>query len=365
MVAMAVPAFAENKAPLEVWGHMLYDVTTFPAVDDSLGISDKEVSRARQLQFGIKQDLGGGMMTSIAVDVAGGNIAVMDAYLKRKDIYAGWDLRFGHTVEPGPLTSWIPPKSMACLERASIDAFFAGMNVGFLAEKSTPHTALAVGIFRDTDRYLKGEGKTGGLSGRYTHIIGEDASSRLIHLGAWGSLRNPESVQFQAKPEVSGCEPIFETAEVPTSRTFTSGVEFAGVRGQTHFAVEYVQVDVDGDYEAEAWGYYTQVGYFFNHGKYRLYDKDKGIWQQVELEEGESALELVARFSRIDLGDFESGGELASYNLGLNWYLNSQVKIMLNATNFEAFDACGDNIGDGTALSARLQVQFSEKLYGK
>jgi phosphate-selective porin OprO/OprP len=93
------------------------------------------------------------------------------------------------------------------------------------------------------------------------------------------------------------------------------------------------------------WGVYGQAGYFLT-GENRGYDRRLGRYAGVKPNEnffcvkgeddgvhsGSGAWELIYRYSFIDLNDKNvNGGLLGEHTVGVNWYLNPNFKIQLNA----------------------------------
>ena len=74
---------------------------------------------------------------------------------------------------------------------------------------------------------------------------------------------------------------------------------------------------------------------------------------------GESlgAIELAARYSALDLADEDiSGGRLQDTTVGVNWYLNPNMRIMLNYVHSEA-DARGED-GSADLVGMRFNIFF-------
>jgi phosphate-selective porin OprO/OprP len=86
------------------------------------------------------------------------------------------------------------------------------------------------------------------------------------------------------------------------------------------------------------WGGYLQVSYFLT-GEHRIYDTANGIFLRIKpkqnfhpLRGGWGAWEVAARLSYLDLnnrGDIK-GGQETNLTLGLNWYLNPNIRFMFN-----------------------------------
>jgi phosphate-selective porin OprO/OprP len=80
---------------------------------------------------------------------------------------------------------------------------------------------------------------------------------------------------------------------------------------------------------------------------------------------GAGAFELAIRYDRLDLSDTpvlaRAGNRAESLTLGLNWYLNSYAKVLLNWVHFNGTNTPLDPVGSrtaGDAVGTRLHVDF-------
>jgi len=93
-------------------------------------------------------------------------------------------------------------------------------------------------------------------------------------------------------------------------------------------------------------GFYVQAGYVFT-GESRSYDKTLGAFKGVSpssefIEEGGIGdWEAVLRWSNLDFSDLTPNQEIDTWTVGLNWYLNENILVMLNYSNAELDD---DNV---------------------
>jgi phosphate-selective porin OprO/OprP len=104
---------------------------------------------------------------------------------------------------------------------------------------------------------------------------------------------------------------------------------------------EYMYSDVDsawtfGDLDFDGW--YAYASWILT-GEHRPYSTDSGTFGKIKpknpwnLEKGHwGAWELAARYSTLDLnsGWAIRGGEETNITVGLNWYLNTNTRIMFN-----------------------------------
>ena len=76
---------------------------------------------------------------------------------------------------------------------------------------------------------------------------------------------------------------------------------------------------------------------------------------------GRGAWELTARYSSVELNDIGTGilgGEAESTTLGVNWYMDSRTRLMLNWINTEVISGVDVNLGKTESISMRFQVDF-------
>ncbi len=125
---------------------------------------------------------------------------------------------------------------------------------------------------------------------------------------------------------------------------FESAIEGTKVNVDGARMDEYLSIWGDGGTEGESeeilynkedknfWGGYVQASYLLFGGQQR-YDADGNKMTRPTRGKDWGDLEIAARFDYIDLNDelgLVYGGSAKAYSLGLNYYVNRQVKLMLN-----------------------------------
>ena len=117
-------------------------------------------------------------------------------------------------------------------------------------------------------------------------------------------------------------------------------------------------------------GTYAQVGYFLT-GEHRPYDRKAGAIDRVipnrnfsfnkdGCNTGIGAWEVAGRFSYLDLNDKAiQGGTLTDYTAGVNWYLNPNVKFVVNYIHSSSnFSGPGGLVGGVATPSRRNETDM-------
>jgi phosphate-selective porin OprO/OprP len=118
-------------------------------------------------------------------------------------------------------------------------------------------------------------------------------------------------------------------------------------------------------------GWYAQAGYVLT-GENRGFKPEAAVFTNPRPtanafdDGGIGAVEVAARYSTIDLNDGRiatggiEGGELDVWTLGLNWYLNPNLRVMTDYSRIDLDDVLASLGRGGVAnvVQIRLQVAF-------
>ena len=140
---------------------------------------------------------------------------------------------------------------------------------------------------------------------------------------------------------------------------FESAMQLDSLLMEAEYCVSQDQNTVFGD--TTVYGYYVQALYFLTE-EHREYEKKQGVFGRVipHRNFGEcgslGAWQVGARYSKLDLVDAGmDGGTLEDVTLGLNWFLNPNLKIQNNyiytVRDAQAGPGGGDSYGFGTRLA--------------
>jgi phosphate-selective porin OprO/OprP len=316
-------------------------------------------------------------------DFAGGDADFKDVYVGVKKIpYAG-TLKIGHFKEPFSLEELTSSKYITFMERSLPLVFAPSRNVGFGVMNTfiDGQMSAALGVFKTTDDY--GEGFYNGewaITGRLTGTPWfENKGEQCLHVGLSLSYRsNPnDSFRYRQRPECHGTDRFVDTGTLvavgdDNVQTFLLGPEVAFVYGPASIQAEYIMANVTGEFgptiEDPSFSGFYVYGSFFVTGEHRAYKQSKAAFDRVKpknnfsLDEGGlGALELAVRFSMLDLSDEDIyGGEETNITGGVNWYLNPNMRVMLNYVNASVDELAALNSPKGKAniFMMRFQLDF-------
>ncbi len=284
------------------------------------------------------------------------------------------------------------------LERSlGFDAFAENFDNGFMPGITAFDTALdkratwGVGLFKYTRNpfgWNVGRNEAE-VNGRLTALpVYEDDGELLVHVGVGAAHRDLDEAQtrlrsrMDARNSPSALSPLMtDTGLFFGTREQLLIPEFAAVCGPFSAQAEYYMAWVHGAAPAGADGFplpargtaffhtgYVELHYFLT-GERREYNRDTAVFTRVVPKSplawtrcgftGCGAWQTAVRYTYMDLNSKGiNGGRVHDLTLGLNWFLNPNMKVQWNY--FLAHrDAAGD-AGDGfiNGFATRLAIDF-------
>lgn len=341
-------------------------ITEDDDVKDAVGTVENgtEFRRARLYLEGEMYDQ---VEFKLQYDFAGGDAAFKDVYVGLTDLPYVGGVRVGQFKEPFSLDELTSANYITFMERGLSNALVPSRGTGVMLRDAVlgERVTWAVGAFKDSDdfgdRISDGEfNYTGRLTGLPWY---EDGGKRLVHLGAAYSYRNPndDQVRFRSRPEVHIAPYFVNTDLIPADNYQLVGTEAALVLGPASLQGEYVYapVEANGGNDPGFRGWYVYGSYFLT-GESRAYKTADGAFDKVKParpflwgdQPGLGAWEVALRYSSLDLDDTGiAGGDLGNLTAGLNWYLNTNTRVMMNYLFADL-----DDVGDMHAFQMRFQV---------
>ncbi len=359
----------DGSFKLKIGGRIQHDWAFFDAdgrIEDRVGELDDgtEFRRARLYLSGTIYD---NTEFKLQFDFADGDSDFKDVYLGLRNVPVVGSVRVGHFKEPFSLEELTSSNYITFMERSLVTTFAPARNTGIMLRNHMLDKRMtwAAGFFRDTDDFGEGSGgRNYNVTARLTGLPWyEDKGEKLLHLGVAYTHKNFEDdmVRFRARPEAHLSHRFVDTGDFSADFADIIGVEAASVLGpfsvQGEFVQAFLESRVNGD--PAFWAASLQASYFLT-GEHRPYKRETASFSRVKPlrnygeDGGWGAWEVGARYSYLDLNDAGiDGGRLRDFTLGLNWYLNPNIRMMWNYILADAADR-----GDANIFQWRFQLSF-------
>jgi phosphate-selective porin OprO/OprP len=316
-------------------------------------------SELRQARLSIKAKISDNWKAKLQVELAEDDASdlVKDAYLK----YDGWkyvDLTAGQKKEPFGLEAMTSSKSSMFIERSMVtSAFKPGRNIGISLNADTDRLLGQLGVYEAQNR--DDDGDTYALTGRMA-VVPWRTDKGFLHVGISGSYRDYDGEEFEIKEsaEIHTADNIVRSEEIDTEHLVLYGLETAFGTGPFSLQAEYMLADVkaiEGEDYASFDGYYLAASWFLTGERRRF---KNGAWGRVKPKSRTGAWELVTRYSCLDAAADDQGNAADSYTGGVNWYINSNVRLMTQYMHLYLTDESTGDETTGDAVSCRVQCVF-------
>ena len=346
---------ADGKNKLRIGGRIHWD-NAFSSDDDYMTDGDT-FRRARLYVSGQIQER---YDFKMQYDFAGGDADFKDVYFGIKGLPALGNLRVGQFKEPFSLEELTSSNNISNIERANVNRMAPSRSAGVMLYNNYADQRItgAVGIFRGADdSYGNYKGDGYAATARLTGLpYKNDDGSQLLHLGVGYSHRDDDTASYKFSSDHS-MAPSTKYKISDVDDTSLLGIEAALKLNSFSLQSEWIEADVDAVTGGDLDGYYVQAGYVLT-GESRSYDQKLGAFKGVSpsskfLEDGGiGAWEAVLRWSNLDFSDLAPNHEVDTWTIGLNWYLNKNIRAMLNYSNAELDD---DNVD---VIATRFQFAF-------
>lgn len=342
-----------------------------------------------------------------------GSVGLTDFYVTFREVPFLGNVRVGHVQAPISLERYSSSNAWYYMERSSMfDAFYNpndyqnGVVIfdSYLDDRVTlAGSAAWIGKANvQSFGFGANEGKFG-AGARATGLpIYADQGRTLVHMGAGYFHQALVDHRFSvaSRPLLRAGAGGNQTPNLIFTGTFftPNGIDIANVEGALvlgpfSLSSEYAVVHVSDVFEESSPAFtgargnvtyhaaYVEAGLFVTPGDQRRYDKKTGTWTRTTPIEnvflfrrdtgwsfGRGAVQLLARYTFLDLVDGApvltptSGGARAGrqhdLTLGVNWYLNSQMWVMVNYVATHLDSVAPGASGDIHGVGCRLHIDF-------
>ncbi|KAA5541689.1 OprO/OprP family phosphate-selective porin [Adhaeribacter rhizoryzae] len=305
----------------------------------------------------------------------GETIEFADMYFAFLEVPFLEQLTIGHFREPFGLEEMTSSNAIVFMERSLTSAFGPSRNTGIMVQKQFFNKKLRgyAGMFRITDDLgndLKGKGNHS-FSSRWAYTPLVASNNRLLHLGLSYNNFTPINSIYSIEPnnEVNTEPEYMATHEIAGVRKINQLVgEIGYTKGPLTIQSEWVSSRVNLPQSAAAGNgensqlhksFYLMTSYFLKGG-YRSYSSRGNRFSAIKLTQKHrtgslsGAWETGLRFSYLDLSEARQPiHTLSNVTAGLNWYYNSNTRVMFNYV-YSLFN----NGLKANTLQLRMQASF-------
>jgi phosphate-selective porin OprO/OprP len=343
---------ADKSVKIKMGGRVQYDIMyidqdSVMSGNFNTAANGVEIRRARFFTSGSLYKF---LDFKLQIDFANNALSLKDAWLKFKHIPVVGNLKVGHFKEPIGLNTLTSSKYLTMMERPVSSYLDLDRRLGFMIYRQHLDRRLSwqLGYFYPTIASNKYIGNGYHITGR---IVGlpiykdEDNSYQVLHLGLAYSHAYLDNSTYllRLRPEAHLAPKYIKIKVQDMKNLDVANLELAYVWNSFSIQGEYhIYNFTHGDTANYAKTSYSSAHYYatlswFITGEHRNYSKKKTAFDIIRprksfgKEGGPGAFELAFRFSRTDFNaDDFNGGLMDNYTVGLNWYMNSAVKIAAN-----------------------------------
>jgi len=276
----------------------------------------------------------------------------LDVYLRLESkALFGRDIgrfRFGYIKTPVGMDTLTSSRAGSFLETAlPVQAFYAGRRTGAEWMLERPAYLLQAGLYGGKDLQGDNPGTMQALRAIWTPV---KAEANVLHLALALSQENPRgwrdgrdvhheaTARLRARPEagLTDLRLVDSGALATADKIDRAGLEGIWIRGPFSLQGEALQATVsrEGKPDYTGNGQYAMASWVLT-GESRPYAA--GGVSNIVPARGYGAVELLARYSRLDLDDADvGGGRQHDWTFGANWYLTSHFKFQANYVKVDA-----------------------------
>ena len=316
----------------------------------------------RRMRFAMKAIIYGHWGGEIDFDFGNNGVDIKDAYIR----YIGnnWQIKAGNFREPFSIETMTTSRYITFMERPYATEQAPSRHLGIAYKTFTNHIFFEGGVFssnlandliRDQNK-SKGTNAGWSVTARFAWApIKKD--KQVLHLGVAGSYRTPKIQEIgdpinsfrygeNAETEINRKKYIDTDwmEDCQTKILFGTEIAYAvnNFRVQGEYIITRIQKDKnevpDGEDKVKMGGFYVMGAWLINNGDY-YYNMADAEFSQIDFRDNKKgAIEVALRYSYMDANTFKDGsyipyipgGSGETYTLGLSYYFNYNVKLMLN-----------------------------------
>ncbi|MEA1972172.1 MAG: porin [Candidatus Cloacimonadota bacterium] len=327
----------------------------------------------RRGRFAVKSKLWEVWNAEYDMDIADNSVEVKDMWFSYNGLQNAF-VKVGHFKVPFSLNELTSSRLLTFMERGYPNVFPPGRRsaVGYTKWGKIYHFSTAIYGQEFAEKEQTRLDESIGYTGRMV-IAPKIGENLQFHLGTGAVYQTPDndsgSIEYKIEPEAKMGDTEILVADISDVENIVL-LNLEGAVKIKNFSIqgEYIQSNLsrlEGNEDATFSGFYTFASWIIT-GEERPYYIDEGEFGQIIPKGKKGALEFAVRYSHLDLTDEDAeifGGMANNIVVGLNWYINPNMRIMLNyniVDNSENANMGGSLSGndDFNVLQMRAVVNF-------
>ncbi|MEQ1610692.1 MAG: porin [Hyphomonadaceae bacterium] len=348
---------------LSIGGRLHLDTVAIES--DSIQFADD--TDIRRLRINATLDLGKDWRIKLDGDVGGLSPGIYNAWIAYRGL-KDFEFKFGSFIAPFNNENMMSSNNMKFIERGLPSELSPNFLLGASAAYEGKNWSVIGGYFtnpiEDEELTNRDDGKSFVLRGVFAPI---EKRREVLHFAVAAERRELDSgatSRVRAVPEFALTrQALLDTTTLGGVEAYTNlNIEAAYMNGP--FLVQVQQVTRSNDApllgDPEFKGMSVQAAWVIT-GERQRYSLGGGTFGEVRPDKDNAlgAWEIAARYSTLDLTDGGViGGEQENWTVGVNWYVNRNVRVSANYVDAKAEPNRLGAADNPSAVMGRLQVAF-------
>ena len=362
LAGSAASSSVSAAGDMDVKGRLMIDYARYDGVHNEGQQGDDWFVRRARIALDHDSERGWEAQLEVDFDADSNEVDLTDAYFKYA-LTDSLDVQFGKMKESFGLENTTSSNDIQTLERSvGTDVFSPGRNYGVALIGDHSSLYWQLGIFQSARDENEKSSYAYTLRTAFSPVHSKQS---VLHLGLSATLRDMagEDYEINSPIEISVGDKIIESDEYTLDSMQTYALEGAWTYKrfsvQSEYFKQYLKQERSegatiGD-DPDFAGFYTTLSVFFtDHTR----EYKNGSFEGFNPVGDEHGVELVARYSEIEILDAGEGVVADSLAVTLNYYLSKDVRLLLETSFTDVESSDPDENGKANATSFRVMYKF-------
>lgn len=324
-------------------------------------VSDVEIRRARLEMSGKVGDI---FRFSVSREFAGNSKGWRNVWAGIEPV-KNVEIRGGNLIAPFSVEDMQSSNSMPFVERSLASSLTPGYGLGGAVFANGKNWSASVGYFTDplANEIGRSPERGDGVVGRLT-AAPINSGNKVLHLALAGEKRTfapTEVLRFSGDAGSAQAPRLMTSGALTGLDNMTAyNAEVGGTFGSLQILAMSTWTNIKRLTAADISfsGQTVQAAWLVTGGSYRYTEKG-GVIGGPDLGRKKGAVEVAARYSRLDLEDANVlRGTGRALSVGANWYINRNVRVMAGYTNSQVTFSNGNAPVTNDVFVGRFQINF-------